>query len=432
MSSDNQKKPLTDRERRALRQKRKREQERRRFFTILAIAVVLLGVLIFGIASCVNGRKKNTETVNPVFNGQSAPSGTTQDNVVGFVPVNADPASAENAGAAGTASPTPVDQTPVTITVSLAGDCTLGTDEYFDYSTSLNNYCETYGTAYFMENVLDIFSSDDLTISNMESVFTDNDYLPREDKQFAFKAPTYFAQILPDGNIEAMNTANNHSMDYGYDSRLDTLEALDNVGVIHFGYDEVQVIDVKGVKVGLVGIYELDDHDERIPQLKNNIKRVKEQGAVLTIVVFHWGNELDEAPDEYQTLLGRMAIDEGADLVVGSHAHIVQGIETYKGKNIVYGLGNFCFGGNSYPREMDTFIYRQTFTVVGNKVMDGVDASVIPCSVSSDYYYNNYQPTPQYGESGAAIIDKIQQRTYYIPLTEDSEYFDVEGNALYW
>ena len=115
-------------------------------------------------------------------------------------------------------------------------------------------------------------------------------------------------------------------------------------------------MDVKGIKVGLVGIYELYDHLEREQQLKDNIAKVKADGAQLIVVIFHWGNETETVPDSNQTTLGRIAIDEGADLVCGHHPHVLQGIETYKGRNIVYSLGNFCFGGNRNPSDKDTHV----------------------------------------------------------------------------
>lgn len=250
---------------------------------------------------------------------------------------------------------------PVSLTLSVVGDCTLGTDETFDYDTSLNAYYENYGADYFLQNVKDIFSTDDLTIANFEGTLTDSD--EREDKTFAFKAPASYASILTGGSVEAVNTANNHSHDYGEQSFNDTLAALDDAGIVHFGYDETAVMDVKGIKVGLVGIYELYDHLEREQQLKDNIAKVKADGAQLIVVIFHWGNETETVPDSNQTTLGRIAIDEGADLVCGHHPHVLQGIETYKGRNIVYSLGNFCFGGNSSPSDMDTMIYQQTFTI---------------------------------------------------------------------
>ena len=174
------------------------------------------------------------------------------------------------------------------------------------------------------------------------------------------------------------------------------------------------MMEIQGVKVGLVGIYELKDHLERAQQLKDNIAKVKEEGAALTIVVFHWGNEKEISPDSNQTTLGRMAIDEGADLVVGHHPHVLQGIEKYKGKYIVYSLGNFCFGGNAYPSDMDTMIFQQTFTLDADGVKTDDQIQVIPCSISSDASYNNYQPTPVQGEEAARILSKINERSQLI------------------
>jgi len=311
---------------------------------------------------------------------------------------------------------------PVSLTLSVVGDCTLGTDETFDYDTSLNAYYENYGADYFLQNVKDIFSTDDLTIANFEGTLTDSD--EREDKTFAFKAPASYASILTGGSVEAVNTANNHSHDYGDQSFDDTLAALDDAGIVHFGYDETAVMDVKGIKVGLVGIYELYDHLEREQQLKDNIAKVKADGAQLIVVIFHWGNETETVPDSNQTTLGRIAIDEGADLVCGHHPHVLQGIETYKGRNIVYSLGNFCFGGNSSPSDMDTMIYQQTFTIDADGVKKDNVTNIIPCSISSAAYdgYNNYQPTPAEGDEATRILEKINERSSWISTAEGSTF----------
>ena len=329
---------------------------------------------------------------------------------------------AENISQTGSLTVTPEPKMdPVSLTLSVVGDCTLGTDEYFDYDTSLNAYYENYGADYFMANVKSIFSKDDLTIAIFEGTLTES--TEREDKQFAFKAPASYANILTAGSVEAVNTANNHSHDYAEESFNDTLKALDTANILHFGYDETAVTEVKGVKVGLVGIYELNDHLGREEQLKQNIAKVKQDGAQLIVVIFHWGNEKEEVPDENQKTLGHLAIDEGADLVCGHHPHVLQGIEEYKGKNIVYSLGNFCFGGNAYPSDMDTIIFQQTFTIDQNGVKDDNVTNIIPCSISSDSDYNNYQPTPAEGEEATRIMQKIQKRSSWIKdgTVSDSE-----------
>ena len=349
---------------------------------------------------------------------------TKQTTARNTVPMNA---SGDNAKTAATdsqetdSSDTAI-STPVSLTLSVVGDCTLGTDETFDYDTSLNAYYENYGANYFLQNVRGIFSADDLTIANFEGTLTDSD--EREDKTFAFKAPASYASILSDSSVEAVNTANNHSHDYGDQGFDDTLAALDDAGIVHFGYDETAVMDIKGIRVGMVGIYELYDHLDREQQLKDNIAKVQADGAQLVVVIFHWGNETETVPDSNQTTLGRMAIDLGADLVCGHHPHVLQGIETYKGKNIVYSLGNFCFGGNSSPSDMDTMIYQQTFTIDADGVKNDNVTNIIPCSISSAAYdgYNNYQPTPAEGDEATRILEKINERSSWISTAEGTTF----------
>ena len=350
-------------------------------------AVLILLLLIILVRGC-SARKNGTVKTNASAKSQDETSASDAD-----------------------LTPTPT-MAPVSLTVSVVGDCTLGTDENFDYDTSLNAYYENYGADYFFSNVKSIFSADDLTIANFEGTLTDSE--DREDKEYAFKAPAEYAGILTSGSVEAVNTANNHSHDYGNQGYEDTISALDSAGILNFGYDKTLVTEVKGIKVGLVGIYELKDHLERKEQLKQNIAKVKAEGAQITIVIFHWGNEKEEVPDSNQTTLAHLAIDEGADLVCGHHPHVLQGIEEYKGKNIVYSLGNFCFGGNQYPSDMDTMIFQQTFTVDQNGVKADNVTNIIPCSVSSDSDYNNYQPTPAEGDEAARILNKIQERTAMI------------------
>lgn len=399
-----QKRRSSSRRRKMYQKSRYYRQRQKRLLLAGGMGLILLLVLLaFAVRSCADKKSKSADAQASQVEGTSKSEKTTSDQ-------NDKKASSDTQSDSQKNPVLPTD--PVSFTVSVVGDCTLGTDENFDYDTSLNAYYESYGSEYFFRNVKDIFSADDLTIANFEGTLTDSE--EREEKQFAFKAPAEFSSILSDGAVEAVTLANNHSHDYGEQGFADTLAALDQEGITHFGYDETAVIEVKGIKVGLVGIYELKDHLDRTEQLKQNIAKVKEQGAVITIVIFHWGNEKEEIPDSNQTTLGRLAIDEGADLVCGHHPHVLQGIETYKGKNIVYSLGNFCFGGNSYPSDMDSMIFQQTFTVDKNGVAADNNTNIIPCSISSDYDYNNYQPTPAEGEEADRIMDKIEERSSWI------------------
>lgn len=309
-------------------------------------------------------------------------------------------------------SETDTEGEPAEILLSFTGDCILGTDEFFAWDTGLPAYYNLYGPEYFLKNVRSIFEEDDLTIVNMEGTLTEE--TTRVDKQFAFKGDPEYVKILTSSFVEAANVANNHSHDYGEKSFQDTVQTLEENGIKTFGYDDVAVLEVKGIRVGMFGIYELDDHLERIPQVKQDIAKLKDQNVDIIVAVFHWSNELVTVPDENQVTLAHLAIDEGADVVVGHHPHVVQGIDEYKGKMIAYSLGNFCFGGNTHPTEMDTFIFQQKFILDGKRNITGSEYKVIPCRVSSETTYNNYQPTPLVGEEAKETMDKIEERSQEI------------------
>lgn len=297
-----------------------------------------------------------------------------------------------------------------TITISAAGDCTLGTDEGFNYKRSFKGkYDAVQDPAYFFQNVQPVFAQDDLTIVNMEGTLTEE--TTREPKQFAFKGDAEYAKILTAGAVEAANLANNHSFDYGKKSYEDTITALEAEGISSFGYERTAVMDIKGVKVGLAGVYELAEHIDCKQDLLDNIASLKEQGAQIIIVSFHWGQEKENVPSDVQVELAHAAVDNGADLVLGHHPHVLQGIEEYKGKNIVYSLGNFCFGGNSAPSDMDTMIFQQTFTVKDGKLQEDNVTNILPCKISSAYEegYNNYQPILAEGDQKEKIFERLSE-----------------------
>lgn len=169
-------------------------------------------------------------------------------------------------------------------------------------------------------------------------------------------------------------------------------------------------MEIKGVKVGLLGTYELDTHEACEEDMIKNIQSLQEQGAQIIIASFHWGIERANIPNETQVKLAHSAIDHGADLVLGHHPHVLQGIETYKGKNIVYSLANFCFGGNSSPSDMDSMIYQQTFTLEDGELTEENVTNIIPVKVSSSWEQgiNDYQPVPVEGDTGEAIISRLE------------------------
>lgn len=296
---------------------------------------------------------------------------------------------------------------PTTVTISSMGDCTLGTDINFNPARSLNAFYNTQGPDYFFKNVRSILEEDDLSIINFEGTLTTSDQ--RAEKKFAFKADPEYVKILTGSSVEAANMANNHSSDYGKDSLTDTISTLEEAGIATFGYEEVNILEVNGIKVGLAGIYELAEHEKKKQQVKENIAALKEAGSDLIIVNFHWGVEREYVPNEVQKMLAHLAIDEGADLVIGHHPHVLQGVEKYKDKYIAYSLGNFCFGGNSNPQDKDTMIFQQTFTFEDGKLKKDDKINMIPCSISSSSNRNDYRPTPLEGDEKQRVLDKIEE-----------------------
>ena len=298
--------------------------------------------------------------------------------------------------------PTPVPDR--TITVTATGDCTFATDINADRDLGFVSYEERYGTDYFLSEVKSIFEEDDLTIVNFEGTLSDRG--EREDKQFAFRGDPSYVDILSNSSVEAANLANNHSSDYGTVSLEDTKKYLDEAGILNCrGADNVSVSEINGIKVGLVGINYLND--QMRTELEEAIQKAKDGGAEIIILSIHWGIEKATEPEREQIEAAHLAIDCGADLVIGTHPHVLQGIEKYNGRYICYSLGNFCFGGHNSPSDMDTALFRQTFTISSQGLADNDDYEIIPCRISGADGYNNYQPVAAQGEAKQRIEDKL-------------------------
>ena len=247
------------------------------------------------------------------------------------------------------------------VTLTFAGDCTLGMDDYLGYADSFNEAFDREGPDYFLQAVKPLFEEDDLTVVNFEGPLTEG--TEKADKSFAFKGHAEFAEVLSAGSVEVADLANNHSRDYGDQGFLDTERALDQEGVTHFGFEDVALVEVSGVKVGFTGLFTVYENPEHLENLQINIQKLKEQDAQVIVACFHWGFENDYTPEPDQIELAHAAIDAGAHLVIGHHPHVLQGVEIYNGRYIVYSLGNFCFsGGNGRIHQTQT-VFRLILSV---------------------------------------------------------------------
>lgn len=291
------------------------------------------------------------------------------------------------------------------ITITFAGDCTLGTEESFDYASSFTGYYDAQGPDYFFSGVKDVFEKDDLTVVNCEGVLTDA--TTREDKEYAYKGDPSYADIFARSSIEAASISNNHIYDYGWNSRGDTINALSDAGISVFGDEIIAYGEVKGVKIALIGANSLSLGLGTQTSMTANIRAAQDEGAQIIIVFMHWGVMREYDPTDEQIELGRIAIDAGATLVVGSHQHVLQGYEKYNGRYIVYGLGNFCYGGARTLQDPDCYIFQQTFTFADGGVETDDSVEIIPCLISSSSDYNDYRPMIAEGADKERIERKI-------------------------
>ena len=294
----------------------------------------------------------------------------------------------------------------ISITISAVGDCTFGTDRSSPSGSSFYAVKKKQKADYFFKKVKKVFAADDLTIANLEGTLTKRG--SRQPKRFAFRGDPSYVNILKKGKIEAVSFANNHCRDFGEVSYQDTRATLEKAGVKYASYSKVGIYKTKGKKIGMIAVNGLEGLSGSEKLVLSGIQKLKKKKADLIIVSMHAGIEHTSSLNSVQTSLAHYAIDHGANLVLGHHPHVIQTMEKYKGKFIVYSLGNFCFGGNTNPSDKDTMIYQQTFHFKGQKLKKKTEVKLIPCSLSSKTYINDYQPKIAEGKQAERIFSRMK------------------------
>lgn len=259
----------------------------------------------------------------------------------------------------GGADPEPEDST---IRFVFAGDILLS-----DHVLAAYNKTGTIGSV-VDQGLRDVIDGSDVFMANQEFPFS-NRGSAAADKQFTFRLPPEKVSLLKEMGIDIVTLANNHALDFGTDALLDTCDTLDEAGIYRVGaganLEEARkpvIMEIKGKTIGFLGASRvipvgswnatatspgmLTTYDPAM--LLEDIKSAKET-CDFVIVYVHWGIERDEYPQDYQRTMGKQYIDAGADMVIGSHPHVLQGMEYYNSKPIVYSLGNFVFG-SSIPK----------------------------------------------------------------------------------
>ena len=288
--------------------------------------------------------------------------------------------------------------------LTFVGDCTFGANPSNTFAGV--GFPKTVGEDYEypFRNVISWFENDECTFLNLEGPLSDVGN-PMQ-KKHVFRGPTAYVNILTENSVEAVTIANNHSMDYGrtgYDSTVATLQSANIPFVERDG--SCVFTTQNGLTIGMYGAvyYVLDE-----TAITSGVAALKEAGCDLVIFAPHWGVEGTYHPTAQQTKLGYAAIDAGADIVWGSHPHVLQPIEKYKDGIIYYSLGNFSFGGNGYPRDYDTALLQQEVIRTADGSVTLGELTIVPASVSSVSDRNNYQPTPY--EVGSKGYERAMQK----------------------
>ena len=394
---------------------------------LVMLAGLMLGAAI-GLTGCADSVTEEGGVSIALLEPESeeAPSGANADAAADELPSGSAGAATENAFGSTSASAATQGQTEppreVQITVSATGDVSLGNYIGQGYDLSFDQTYEKAADAgYFFENVREIFEEDDFTIVNLECVLTESE-TPEPGRTFHIKGKPEYAAMLSGADVEAVGMANNHRMDFGEAGVQDTIAALEEEGIPYAYNEKLGWAEAKGIKIGWVSVNEVSQGKAVEAYLEEGIASLREAGAELVLASCHWGIEREYVPEDYQRELGRKCIDWGADLVLGHHPHVLQGIECYRGSYIVYSLGNFCFSANRNPADKDTMIFQQTFTFTEMQSAEASDvesrqwqltgeapARVIPCRISSVASRNDYKPTPLVGEEGQRVINRLNE-----------------------
>lgn len=288
--------------------------------------------------------------------------------------------------------------------LSFAGDCTLGCNLNHTYNGY--GFIKTVGEDYDypFANFKSYFENDDFTMVNLEGPLCVGGNPAM--KEHVFRGSPDYVSMLTGSSVEFASLANNHAMDYGNVGYAETKENLENAGVSYVERDTSVVVTTEsGLTIGIYGaVYYLMEADV----IADEISTLRRMGVDLVIFVPHWGSENSYVTTEEQETLAHAAIDAGADIVFGTHPHVLQPIEEYNGGVIFYSLGNFSFGGNIYPKDFDTALIQQELIREADGSITLGELTIIPASVSSREDRNDYQPTPY--EEGSEGYERVMQK----------------------
>lgn len=284
--------------------------------------------------------------------------------------------------------------------LTFAGDCLLASPNNVTAAGNFNDYAEKQPPTYFLEKVAPVFAADDYTIVNLENVLSDNKLkkvAKNHSPAYWYYSKTSNTEILTSSGVEAVSLANNHSGDYGEKGMRDTIEAVNNAGLLYGTYEQTIYLEKNGYKIAVIC-----DRLWNSGQAENIINRIREEETKtdFQIVYYHGGTERIHKPEKWKIDASHELADNGADLVIGNHPHVLQPMENYNGVDIIYSMGNFCFGDGKRP-ENRSIMLQVKLNISEDGVLNSKMSELIPCYVYTGDT-NNYQP--------AIIEDEVEKQ----------------------
>lgn len=299
------------------------------------------------------------------------------------------------------------------ITLTFGGDVVLGGREsYYGLPEGLPSYLDVYGMSWPFSSLGEIFLHDDATIVNLECVLKDDGNGEDVSKAWRFRGLSRYAEALTKGGIDLVNLANNHTIDYGEEGYASTLLALKKKAAA-FGNGINTVLEIRGTAFGFGGCRETSYRSD--PDIiRKDIAELREMGAEYIIYQCHWGTEYDGHHNVLQEAMARACQRAGADLVIGHHPHVVQGIDWIDDMPVIYSLGNLMFGGTIRLTTYDGMLVQLIY--YPHRENNRTELKLIPILTSSSWEkkINDYQPTTAAGSDAARVLEKVQQDTGFL------------------
>jgi poly-gamma-glutamate capsule biosynthesis protein CapA/YwtB (metallophosphatase superfamily) len=311
------------------------------------------------------------------------------------------------------------------VKLSFVGDIMLG--------SKVDNLLQDHGYDYPYLYVQEYLRQADLSFANLETPISEQG--EPEDKEYAYRTSPKALPEFAESGIDIVNLANNHILDYGLTGMLDTFKYLDETGIKYVGagndaeeaYTPV-ILEKNGMKIAVFGFsqvvpelwWKADKDHPGVAETYNYTRPVEAIESVRTeadliVVIAHWGEERNDLPVKQQVEMAHRYIDAGADLVVGGHPHVLQGLEHYNGKWIAYSLGNFIFTTNDNPKTWETIILEASCSKEG---VCGIE--LVPVLTKWA------QPKPMEAQQAAELFKRIADISVGSEVQSDGKVMKVE------